>query len=255
MTVRYYMAKKNAGPEPFGGVQPNKVPERSIDGKPTIYTYATCPFSLKVKSLLKSRGVEFTNVEVDPMKKTELKWSDWRKVPVFVDIDGTHVNDSNDILHYIDEKHGNEFPRNGEDLEQDKWMSFSNDILGKSIVAVIYKNYRTSLHALDYVTKVDKFSLKDRFVSKWLGAVVMRIIGRSRAKMFDESPRTNLQTQLNSMSSGIQGKFFGGEGTNGADFANYGILRSMQGLNGFDIVENHDIIWPWYSRMQLLSDV
>ena len=39
-------------------------------------------------------------------------------------------------------------------------MKFSNDILGKSIVAVIYKNYRTSLHALDYVTKVDKFSLK-----------------------------------------------------------------------------------------------
>lgn len=250
------MARKAAnGPEPFGGVQPKKVPERVVDGIPTIYTYATCPFSLKVKSLLRSRGIDFSNVEVDPMKKTELKWSDWTKVPVFVDTDGTHVNNSNEILHYIDEKHGGEFPRKGEDPKQDQWMDFSNDILGKSIVAVIYKNYRTSLHALDYVTKVDKFSLKDRFVSKWLGAVVMRIIGRSRAKMFDESPRTNLQTQLNSMSSGIQGKFFGGEGTNGADFANYGILRSMQGLNGFDIVENHDIIWPWYSRMQLLSDV
>jgi len=239
----------------IGGVQPDKVPERAIDGKPTIYTYATCPFSLKVKSLLKSRGIEFSNVEVDPMKKTELQWSDWKKVPVFVDIDGTHVNDSNDILHYIDENNGNKFPRDGEDAEQDKWMNFSNEILGKSIVAVIYKNYRTSLHALDYVTKVDKFSLKDRIVSKWLGAVIMRMIGRSRAKMFDQPPRTNLQTQLDSMSSGIKGGFFGGEDPNGADFANYGILRSMQGLNGFDIVESHGVIWPWYNRMQILSDM
>ena len=45
------------------------------------------------------------------------------KVPVFVDIDGTHVNDSNDILHYIDENNGNNFPRDGEDAEQDKWMT------------------------------------------------------------------------------------------------------------------------------------
>ena len=132
------MARKTkSGSEPFSGVQPNKVPEKSIDGKPTIYTYATCPFSLKVKSLLKSRGIDFSNVEVDPMKKTELKWSDWTKVPVFVDSDGTHVNDSNDILHYIDERHGGKFPRRGIDAKQDKWMDFSNDILGKSIVAVI----------------------------------------------------------------------------------------------------------------------
>ena len=75
--------------------------------------------------------------------------------------------------------------------------SCSNDILGKSIVAVIYKNYRTSLHALDYVTKVDKFGLKDRIVNKWLGAIIMRMVGKSRAKLFDEPPRENLLTQLN----------------------------------------------------------
>ena len=51
-------SKTKSRPEPFSGVQPNKVPEKSIDGKPTIYTYATCPFSLKVKSLLKSRGID-----------------------------------------------------------------------------------------------------------------------------------------------------------------------------------------------------
>ena len=83
----------------------------------------------------------------------------------------------------------------------------------------------------------------------------MRIVGKNRAKMFDEAPRENLLTQLNSMSSAIEDDFFGGGAPNGADFANYGILRSMQGLNGFDIVEKHDVVWPWYGRMQLLSDI
>ena len=42
---------------------------------------------------------------------------------------------------------------------------------------------------------------------------------------------------------------------NGADFANYGILRSMQGLNGFDIVESHETVWAWYNRLQMFSGV
>ena len=106
-------------------------------------------------------------------------------MPVFVDKDGTQVNDSNYILHYIDENGTNEFPRMGEDSEQDEWMDFSNLILGKSIVAVIYKSYRTSLQALDYVTRVDNFSFGTRLVNKWAGGVIMRMVGKSRAKMFD----------------------------------------------------------------------
>ena len=57
------------------------------------------------------------------------------------------------------------------------------------------------------------------------------------------------------MSKGINGKFFGGLEPNGADFANYGILRSMQGLNGFDLVEGHAVISDWYGLMQHRSGV
>jgi|TARA_B110000116_G_C16798683_1_gene568656 microsomal prostaglandin-E synthase 2 len=237
------------------GIQPTKVPEKSVDNKPTIYTYATCPFSLKVKSLLKSRGIEFSNVEVDPMKKTELKWSDWRKVPVFVDVDGTHVNDSNDILHYIDEKHGNKFPREGEDSEQDKWMNFSNDILGKSILPVIYNSYSSSRDALRYVADVESFTRFQKWKSIWLGGIIMRMVGKSRGKMFDLPPEENLTHQLTLLSEGFTGDFFGGDSPNGADFANYGILRSMQGLRGWNIVESHAKAGPWFARMQTTTGV
>jgi len=237
------------------GVQEKLVPERVVDGLPTIYCFETCPFCFKVKALLGSRGIKYSKVEVDPTFKTQLKWSDWEKVPIFVDIDGTQVNDSNYILHYIDSNDLDSFPKLGEDPEQDRWMDFSNQILGKSIVAVIYTSYRTSVQALDYVTRVDKFSFGSRLINKWLGGFIMRMVGKSRAKMFDRQPRENLQYQLDVMSEAIRGEFFGKDEPNGADYANFGILRSMQGLNGFDIVENHNVVSGWYRRMQKHSGV
>ena len=241
--------------KPSSGVQKKLVPERVVDGLPTIYCFETCPFCFKVKALLGSRGIKYSKVEVDPTFKTQLKWSNWEKVPIFVDIDGTQVNDSNYILHYIDSNDSESFPKLGEDPEQDRWMDFSNQILGKSIVAVIYTSYRTSVQALDYVTRVDKFSFGSRLINKWLGGFIMRMVGKSRAKMFDRQPRENLQYQLDVMSEAIRGEFFGKDEPNGADYANFGILRSMQGLNGFDIVENHNVVSGWYRRMQKHSGV
>jgi microsomal prostaglandin-E synthase 2 len=249
------MAVENEEREASSGVQDKRVPERVVNGLPTMYCFETCPFCFKVKALLGSRGVEYSKVEVDPTFKTQLKWSEWGKVPVFVDVDGTQVNDSNHILHYIDSNGADSFPRMGEDSEQDRWMDFSNRVLGKSIVAVIYTSYRTSVQALDYVTKVDNFSFGSRLINKWFGGLIMRMVGKSRAKMFDLPPRENLQHQLDLMSEGIRGDFFGENEPNGADFANFGILRSMQGLNGFDIVEGHQVVSGWYTRMQKLSGV
>ena len=163
--------------KPPSGVQEDLVPERVVDGLPTMYCFETCPFCFKVKALLGSRGIEYSKVEVDPTFKTQLKWSDWGMVPVFVDVDGTQVTDSNYILHYFDSNDAGSFPRMGEDPEQDRWMNFSNKILGKSIVAVIYTSYRTSLQALDYVTRVDNFSFGSRLINKWLGGFIMRMVG------------------------------------------------------------------------------
>ena len=122
--------------EPPSGVQEVLVPERVVNGLPTMYCFETCPFCFKVKALLGSRGIEYSKVEVDPTFKTQLKWSDWGKVPVLVDVDGTQVNDSNYILHYIDSKDSNSFPRKGEDPEQDQWMDFSNKVLGLSLIHI-----------------------------------------------------------------------------------------------------------------------
>ena len=43
--------------EPTSGVQDELVPERVVDGLPTMYCFETCPFCFKVKALLGSRGI------------------------------------------------------------------------------------------------------------------------------------------------------------------------------------------------------
>jgi hypothetical protein len=103
------------------------------------------------------------------------------------------------------------------------------------------------------VTGVERFSRGQALKAKWLGAIVMRMIGRSRAKLFDLPPEENLTAQLDKLSAAFTPDFLGGAQPNGGDFANYGILRSTQGLRGFDLVENHALAGPWYHRMQELS--
>ena len=239
------------------GVQSTRVPERVVDGKPTLFMFETCPFCWKIKALLSYKGIDFSKVEVDPMKKHELSWSEYTAVPVFIDADGTQVNDSNYILHYLNETYGQSswFPAHGTDATHDKWMDFSGDVLGKSILPVIYKSYGSSLKAMDYVTKVDKFSKFQAFKAKWIGAFVMKMVGKSRGKLFELPAEENLDYQLDVLSSGFTGDFFGGKIPNCADFANYGILRSMQGLRGWDIVTSHKSAGPWFARMQAASGI
>ena len=89
------MAGKKDKNTATSGVQDKIVPERVVDGLPTMYCFETCPFCFKVKALLGSRGIEYSKVEVDPTFKTQLKWSEWSHVPVLLDNDVTQVKDSN----------------------------------------------------------------------------------------------------------------------------------------------------------------
>ncbi|HJM30634.1 MAG TPA: glutaredoxin domain-containing protein, partial [Candidatus Thalassarchaeaceae archaeon] len=73
--------------------EPVLFPEQVVNGLPTIYSFQSCPFCFKIRALLASRGIRYADVEVEPMKKAELAWSEWSAVPVFVDSDGTAMNE------------------------------------------------------------------------------------------------------------------------------------------------------------------
>lgn len=62
-----------------------------------VYQYDVCPFCCKVKAFLDYHKIPYRCVEVNPLTKAELKWSEYRKVPVVL-VDGQQVNDSSAII-------------------------------------------------------------------------------------------------------------------------------------------------------------
>ena len=47
----------------------------------TLYQYATCPFCCKVRTFLDYYDIDYEIVEVNPVTRKEIKFSDYRKVP------------------------------------------------------------------------------------------------------------------------------------------------------------------------------
>ncbi len=52
--------------------------------KLTLYQYQNCPYCCKVRALLDYYGFAYRVVEVNSVSRTQIKWSDYRKVPILV---------------------------------------------------------------------------------------------------------------------------------------------------------------------------
>ncbi|KAH9361671.1 hypothetical protein HPB48_005176 [Haemaphysalis longicornis] len=52
--------------------------------KITMYQYQTCPFCCKVRAFLDFYGIPYNVVEVDPVLRQQLKFSEYKKVPILL---------------------------------------------------------------------------------------------------------------------------------------------------------------------------
>ncbi|KAK5870683.1 hypothetical protein PBY51_003609 [Eleginops maclovinus] len=66
--------------------------------KLTLYQYKTCPFCSKVRAFLDYHGLPYEIVEVNPVMRKEIKWSDYRKVPILMVDSEVQLNDSSVII-------------------------------------------------------------------------------------------------------------------------------------------------------------
>ncbi|KAJ8866182.1 hypothetical protein PR048_033706 [Dryococelus australis] len=70
---------------------PNVTISRQVAGvgdnsglKLMLFQYPTCPFCCKVRAFLDYFGLSYDVVEVDPVLRQEIKWSQYKKVPILV---------------------------------------------------------------------------------------------------------------------------------------------------------------------------
>ncbi|XP_041986178.1 prostaglandin E synthase 2 [Aricia agestis] len=89
-------AKKITGPAqtedyPFLEKKPKYQPHYKIvnesdtsDLQLVLFQYRTCPFCCKVRSYLDARGISYEVVEVDAVLRQDIRWSNYKKVPILL---------------------------------------------------------------------------------------------------------------------------------------------------------------------------
>ena len=70
-----------------------------------LYQYESCPFCEKVRRKLAELNIEYEKVEVSPADKPQVVKDLGGTVPV-IDDNGHKMNESDDIVKYLEEKYG-----------------------------------------------------------------------------------------------------------------------------------------------------
>ncbi|KAL4578989.1 hypothetical protein LXL04_015124 [Taraxacum kok-saghyz] len=233
-----------------------------------LYQYQACPFCNKVKAFLEYHDIPYKIVEVNPMNKKEIKWSDYRKVPILM-VDGEQMVDSSDIIDKMFQKmHPDSV---SEDEETKKWRGYDlflnfyfNSVcfddngmwVDNHLVHVlspnIYRSPSEALESFDYITTHGNFSLGERVVAKYGGAAAMYFVSKKLKKRHNISDeRGALYEAANTWVDALNGRqYLGGSEPNLGDLAVFGVLRPIRYLtSGKDMVENTRI-GEWFTRME-----
>ncbi len=218
--------------------------------KPKLFQYAACPFCNKVRSILKYKKVDYETVEVHPLNKKEIAFSQsYRAVPIYMDSQGKQVNDSTPIMRRIDQ----EFPEprvfrtSPADAEKDeKWLAWSEGLV-KGLPAVIYDSFFNALRAFDYITKVGKFSWLEKRTIKYSGAFIMTLVAKKIKKREQiDQPDLFVKQKAKEWSEGLKGNpFMGGDTPGASDLAVFGILQSVAGLPAEKYFKQNQVFDVW----------
>ncbi|KAL1318410.1 hypothetical protein HN51_070724 [Arachis hypogaea] len=225
-------------------------PPEALPNDVVLYQYEACPFCNKVKAYLDYYDIPYKVVEVNPLSKKEIKWSEYKKVPILM-VDGEQLNDSSAIIDMLGEKIMSK-KKAGEDDEETKWRRWVDNHLVHVLSPNIYRNTSEALESFDYITSNGNFSFTEKITVKYAGAAAMYFVSKNLKKKYNiTDERAALYEAAETWVDALNGReFLGGSKPNLADLAVFGVLRPIRYLrSGKDMVE-HTRIGDWYSRME-----
>jgi microsomal prostaglandin-E synthase 2 len=234
-----------------------------------LYQYAICPFCNKTKALMMYGGIAPEIVEVNPLTKSELKFSpDYRKVPIAI-IDDRQINGSDDIMDALlkNSAFQTSLASKWTDMtesefsnpDDDKWTKFANDDLAALLYPNLCRTWSDSYKAFGYVHSVDTFSGVQKVLVQWIGSFAMYMaaskIKKKRGIVDEVKALDEVLTKLET--EGLDGgrKLFvsGKADPNLGDIAIFGTLRSIEGLPAHEQAvtsRKSGVIQDWYGRMK-----
>lgn len=217
-----------------------------------LYQYEACPFCNKVKAFLDYHDLPYKIVEVNPLSKKEIKWSDYKKVPILM-VDGKQLNDSSAIIDKLDiQIHPAKASLPTDTEEEEKWRRWVDEHLVHVLSPNIYRSVSEALESFDYITTHGNFTTLERWTGKYVGAAAMYFVSKKLKKKHNiTDERASLYEAANTWVEALNNRLFmGGSKPNLADLAVFGVLRPIRYLqSGKDMVANTNI-GAWYSRME-----
>lgn len=224
-----------------------------------LYQYEVCPFCNKVQTFLEHSQVPHQRVEVNPLSKKEMNFSEYRKVPFLVVEDTTsgvksQVNGSDEIIDYV---HSAKF--GGETANQDElqWRQWVNDWVVHLLPPNIYKTPSEALQAFDYIANSSNFSYTEKLTAKYSGALAMYFIAKRAYKKYGiTDARRDLKEAMDKWADEGVPKdqpFHGGKTPDKADLAVFGVIRSIEGNyeTWNDMRKSvKPEFWEWYGRVK-----
>ncbi|KAL8130686.1 hypothetical protein V2J09_019841 [Rumex salicifolius] len=218
-----------------------------------LYQYEACPFCNKVKAFLDYYDIPYKVVEVNPISKKEIKWSDYKKVPI-VTVDGDQLVNSSDIIEKLykqmNQDKSSELTKGSN--EEREWLGWVDNHLVHVLSPNIYRSVGEALESFDYITSHGNFSFMEKITAKYAGATAMYFVSKKLKKKYNiTDERGALYEAAETWVEALNGRdFLGGKKPNLADLAVFGVLRPIRHLrSGNDMVENTRI-GDWYSRME-----
>ncbi|KAL6839804.1 hypothetical protein ACP4OV_030492 [Aristida adscensionis] len=224
-------------------------PQDLLPQNVVLYQYQACPFCNKVRAYLDYHDIPYKVVEVNPLSKKEIKWSDYKKVPILT-VDGEQLVDSSDIINILQRRICPDDELTNE--EEAKWRRWVDEHLVHMLSPNIYRTTSEALESFDYIAKHGNFSFTERFAVKYAGAAAMYMVAKKLKKKYNiTDERAALYDAANTWTEALNGRdFLGGSKPNLADLAVFGVLRPIRYLrSGKDMVENTKI-GEWYQRME-----
>ena len=243
-------------------------PSASFPQSIVLYQYEVCPFCCKVKAFLDFYNIEYRVVEVDPLGKSELKWSDYKKVPVVL-LDGSkQVNNSSSIISQLSvdlqasskskesrkrsRMWGGSKPSKAAEEKEETWRRWVDEKLVKAITVNIYRNARESFQTFDYITEHGNFGWMQKNAARIVGATMMWSLSNRLKKKYgiEGDVREALYGLAEDWVRGLDGSpFMGGDRPSLADIEAFGVIRSIVGTDTFNDLQHNTGIGPWWARM------
>jgi microsomal prostaglandin-E synthase 2 len=230
------------------------------------YRYTTCPFCGKVGAFMDYYGIPHTSIEVEPMFKKEIKYSDYKKVPQLrfnvMGHHGPYLVDSDIIVNQLAMLVGESAQL--KDPRINEWRGWARDSLVRHLVLNINTSLVEAWKGYDYIDNFDTIPYGNKVFLKVMGAPVMWLVAKYKTRPAlvksgelseGDDVRDVLLRQVQRFSDEAlvdatpEKPFHGGAKPDLADLDVYGVFQSVRGHRVYDDVLRSTKIGTWMDRM------